>query len=137
MARKWHGQKWIRNDKRLAIYMRDGLQCVYCGASLEDGAQFTLDHIMPHSDGGSNEATNLVTSCRACNVQRNITPFDEWCKIIDGFFYHPSLSCQQRVEASLIKDIKALRKVAKQVLKNRMFSKAVKAISDGKVEVQI
>lgn len=27
----WQGMNWIRQDKRLAIYLRDGLACVWCG----------------------------------------------------------------------------------------------------------
>ena len=32
-----NGSKWIRPDKRLAIYLRDGLACAWCGHALEDG----------------------------------------------------------------------------------------------------
>jgi HNH endonuclease len=64
------GMNWIRKDKRLAIYLRDGLACAYCGEAVEDGAKLTLDHLMPHSNGGSNEATNLVTCCHKCNSSR-------------------------------------------------------------------
>ena len=45
----------------MAIYMRDGLACAYCGAAVEDGAQLSLDHITPDSLGGDNQADNLVT----------------------------------------------------------------------------
>lgn len=68
--RKWHGQKWLRDDKRLAIYLRDGLACCWCGTAIEDGDQLTLDHIIPHSAGGKNEETNIVTACRRCNSSR-------------------------------------------------------------------
>lgn len=61
---------WIRPEKRLAIYLRDGLACVYCGDAIEDGVRLTLDHITPHSRGGSNQAENLVTSCVRCNSAR-------------------------------------------------------------------
>ena len=60
----WQGMNWIRQEKRLAIYLRDGMSCAYCGASVEGGAQLSLDHVKPHSRGGSNAAANLVTcSC--------------------------------------------------------------------------
>ena len=61
---------WIRKEKRLAIYLRDGLACCYCGQSIEDGAKLTLDHLKPYSKGGSNDATNLVTCCALCNSKR-------------------------------------------------------------------
>jgi len=61
---------WIRKEKRLAIYLRDGLACGYCGQSIEDGAKLTLDHLKPYSKGGSNDTTNLVTCCAICNSKR-------------------------------------------------------------------
>ena len=68
------GGKWIRADKRLAIYLRDGLACVYCGRGIEgDGfGCLTLDHVRPSSHGGSNDARNLVTACRRCNSRRGV-----------------------------------------------------------------
>ena len=64
------GMNWIRREKRLAIYLRDGLACGWCGASVEDGAELTLDHLRPNSKGGSNHESNLVTCCRRCNSAR-------------------------------------------------------------------
>ena len=64
------GMNWITQHKRLAIYLRDGLACAYCGASVEDGIKLTLDHIKPYSKGGTNEANNLVTCCDTCNSSR-------------------------------------------------------------------
>ncbi len=58
-----HGMNWIRREKRLALHLRDGLVCVYCGAAGEDGGQLTLDHLRPVSKGGTNDASNLVTAC--------------------------------------------------------------------------
>lgn len=65
----WQGSKWIRPEKRYAIYLRDGLACAYCGAGPDDSL-LSLDHVVPHSRGGSNEATNLVTCCSRCNSSR-------------------------------------------------------------------
>lgn len=75
-----HGSKWIRPEKRLAIYLRDEFHCVYCGADLHDAtpAEVTLDHITPRCQGGSNEATNLVTACRSCNSRRQETALTEF-----------------------------------------------------------
>lgn len=67
---KNQGMNWIRPVKRLAIYLRDGLACSYCGATIETGAQLTLDHLAPYSAGGTNDATNLVTCCHLCNSGR-------------------------------------------------------------------
>ena len=50
----WQGMNWIRQDKRLAIYLRDGLACAYCGHSVESGASLSLDHLKPASKDGCN-----------------------------------------------------------------------------------
>lgn len=98
MARKRNqGSNWIRKDKRIAIYLRDGMVCVYCGAgvcceSLEmvEGAEFwdrwdfltktffTLDHVVPCEAGGGNQASNLVTACLSCNSSKRDAPLASW-----------------------------------------------------------
>lgn len=64
-----NGGKWIRPEKRHAIYERDHFACVYCGKSIFDheGLTLTLDHVRPQELGGTNDATNLVTACKTCN----------------------------------------------------------------------
>tara|TARA_R110000744_G_scaffold15437_3_gene43015 strand:+ start:1228 stop:1638 length:411 start_codon:yes stop_codon:yes gene_type:complete len=69
-AKRTQGMHWIRDEKRLAIYVRDGLGCVYCKRGIEQDAKLTLDHLVPYSMGGSNKATNLVTCCSVCNSSR-------------------------------------------------------------------
>lgn len=69
-APRTQGMNWIRKTTRLAIYLRDGLACAYCGATLEDGARLSLDHIRPYSAGGSNKPSNLITCCGQCNSVR-------------------------------------------------------------------
>ena len=70
ITRDMIGGKWIRRDKRLAIMLRDGMQCVYCQASVEQGASLTLDHITPWSLRGNNTEHNLITCCLSCNSKR-------------------------------------------------------------------
>lgn len=72
MSANWNGSHWIRPEKRLAIYIRDDFTCMYCGRSLKDAQpeELNLDHLMPRSVGGGNEARNLVTACKRCNSSR-------------------------------------------------------------------
>lgn len=76
-AKKWQGSKWIRREKRLAIYIRDRFQCLYCGKDLRNAApeDVNLDHLVPRSAGGDNEATNLITACKSCNCSRQDKPW--------------------------------------------------------------
>jgi hypothetical protein len=64
------GMNWIRPAKRLAIYLRDGLACVWCGQGLEAGVRFTLDHRQCRANGINNDPTNLLTACHTCNSSR-------------------------------------------------------------------
>ena len=75
-----HGSKWIRPEKRRAIYERDAWTCVYCERFLGDASSsaVTLDHVIPRSRGGSNDASNLVTACITCNATRRDMPVSEF-----------------------------------------------------------
>uniref|UniRef100_A0A6M3MCH7 Putative homing endonuclease n=1 Tax=viral metagenome TaxID=1070528 RepID=A0A6M3MCH7_9ZZZZ len=82
------GAKWIRREKRLAIYLRDGMACCYCGAAVEDGASLTLDHLKPRSKGGSHEASNLVTCCLKCNSSRGDRPVRTFARAVAEYLDH-------------------------------------------------
>lgn len=64
--------KWITRTKRLAIYIRDGFTCQYCGRDLRNAkpTDVHLDHLIPQCRGGSHEPRNLITACRRCNCAR-------------------------------------------------------------------
>ena len=85
---RWQGSSWIRPEKRLAIYLRDGLACVWCGAPVEDGTAFALDHLRPRSQGGANEAANLVTACRRCNSSRGARSVSEFARAVAEYLDH-------------------------------------------------
>ncbi len=54
----------IRNALRAQYRYR----CGYCGVEeTEVGAELTVDHFQPRSQGGSDELDNLVYCCNACN----------------------------------------------------------------------
>lgn len=79
---------WIRPEKRLAIYLRDGLACCYCGASVENGAKLTLDHLRCYDSGGSNKETNLVTCCSTCNSSRGKRSWKVFAEKVAGYINH-------------------------------------------------
>jgi len=52
---------------RFLVLRRDNFRCQYCGrAPKEDGVKLVVDHIIPVSEGGTNEEGNLLTSCTEC-----------------------------------------------------------------------
>lgn len=71
----------LRKDLRLAIYLRDDFRCIYCLTDLRDAEPFdiSLDHIVPNSQGGTNEPGNMVTACRSCNCSRGDKPLARFC----------------------------------------------------------
>jgi 5-methylcytosine-specific restriction endonuclease McrA len=77
------GGKWIAPKKRKAIYIRDDLACVYCKDDINDGIEFTLDHVIPQELGGSNAATNLVTACKKCNSQKQNKSLSQFMKYLE------------------------------------------------------
>ena len=86
--RKHRGSLWIRQERRLAIYLRDGLACCYCGSSLEDGALLTLDHVLPRSKNGTDDTSNLVTACEKCNSVRGNRSVEEWAHAVALYLNH-------------------------------------------------
>ena len=87
-----NGSKWIRRERRIAIYERDGWRCVWCQCHVLDARQLaeagpqphsgsrlaTLDHFLPRTRGGTNRNDNLLTCCMQCNHDRGDMSALEW-----------------------------------------------------------
>jgi len=68
---------WCGKSKRIALYIRSGWSCGYCGKDLKGlkPEEMGLDHLEDLIDGGGHKganhaATNLTMCCRRCNSQR-------------------------------------------------------------------
>lgn len=60
-------------SKRL-VCRRDGWMCMYCGISVNP-TTFSVDHIVPRSQGGRSTFENTVCACKPCNARKaNRTP---------------------------------------------------------------
>lgn len=78
---------WIDQTTKLAIYLRDGVACVYCGKGGEEPETvLTLDHVRPRSRGGSDEAENLVTCCHTCKQARGARELQAFCRTAGEFY---------------------------------------------------
>lgn len=63
----------MNSKKRREIIRKqfsDDPSCRYCKAILGEH-EATLDHKIPRSMGGTNEASNLLLSCRQCNKKKS------------------------------------------------------------------
>jgi hypothetical protein len=64
----------ISKKKLIAVMQKSESKCVACG-STED---LHVDHIIPHSRGGSNDLQNLQMLCAPCNLSKGTKTMDEW-----------------------------------------------------------
>jgi hypothetical protein len=124
---KNQGMNWIRPVKRLAIYLRDGMACCYCGAGVEQGAKLTLDHLKAYSNGGSNNATNLVTCCAICNSSRGNRSWKLFAAKVAGYINHGATTAQIIKHVELTRNRKVNCAAAQALLDLRGgFSAALK-----------
>lgn len=117
--RSGQGMKWIRTAKRLAIYLRDGLACAWCGATIEDGTILTLDHLTPQSKGGSNHERNLVTCCKRCNDSRGNRSVNRFAGVVAAYLNHGVTPADILVHVQLTRRGKLDIKAAKDLIARR------------------
>lgn len=70
--------RYVHRPYRLAVsfskrnvFRRDDFTCQYCGAR---GADLTLDHVVPRSQGGATSWENVVVACQPCNLRKGDRP---------------------------------------------------------------
>jgi len=118
---EYQGMNWIRQDARLAVYLRDGLACAWCGDSVENGAALSLDHVLPHSQGGANGATNLVTACKRCNSSRGNRSVAAFARAVAEYLDHGVTAAEivAHVRNAARRSIKEHRQEAKAMIARR------------------
>ena len=58
---------YIPKNLKAEILLKSKNRCCHCGKKLRIGVNFTLEHFIPLSKGGTNNITNLVALCEKCN----------------------------------------------------------------------
>jgi hypothetical protein len=76
MARSPTVRKAISKTLRFEVFKRDSFKCQYCGVEAPN-VLLHIDHIKPVAAGGTNELTNLITSCMPCNLGKRDIPLDD------------------------------------------------------------
>jgi len=62
---------------RIELLERDGTCCKLCGHEMPEGDR-TIDHIIPRSEEGNNDISNLQLAHAACNSHRMSMSIEEW-----------------------------------------------------------
>jgi predicted restriction endonuclease len=76
----------VRAKDRQIVRITYAFRCGYCGLSETDiGATLTIDHYKPVSFGGTDDHSNLVYCCHACNEFKS----DSWSEDEEGRLLHP------------------------------------------------
>ena len=57
-------------------------ECKYCGVEMNDinydPAQWTIEHIIPRTKGGTNTLDNIVIACRKCNSKKRTKDLEDF-----------------------------------------------------------
>ncbi len=69
-ARELRKSQWWKNKRSSGI-------CHYCGERFPV-RELTMDHVVPLIRGGKSTKSNLVPSCRECNVRKRDLLPSEW-----------------------------------------------------------
>ena len=59
----------LRKQFKYRLIREQGFRCAYCGRFCLP-SEFTLDHIVPISEGGATRLRNLVVCCKECNLKK-------------------------------------------------------------------
>jgi 5-methylcytosine-specific restriction endonuclease McrA len=113
--------QWITAKKRLAIYLRDSMTCVYCLTELHsaDPRDITLDHLVCKVDGGTNAETNLITACRSCNSSRADKPLNRFA----------SVECRKQIKRNTARKLTKYLKLATALISGETgFESTFKAL---------
>jgi hypothetical protein len=64
----------ISRTKLIAVMKKSDSRCVNCASDVD----LQIDHILPHSRGGTNDLSNLQMLCRDCNLSKGAKTMEEW-----------------------------------------------------------
>lgn len=64
-------RKQIPETLRGAVWAKSNGVCAYCKITMDTRKQFTVDHVIPVSRGGTDDPDNLVACCKSCNSKKH------------------------------------------------------------------
>lgn len=63
-------RKALSQHDKAAVWDKTGGKCRYCGNDTNPFRDFTIDHDVPWSKGGSDVVENLWPCCKSCNSRK-------------------------------------------------------------------
>uniref|UniRef100_A0A6M3LMK9 Putative homing endonuclease n=1 Tax=viral metagenome TaxID=1070528 RepID=A0A6M3LMK9_9ZZZZ len=116
-----NGAKWIRPEKRLAIYLRDNMSCMWCGVGVEqdESVQLTLDHIKPRIKGGTNKETNLITCSSRCNSSRQDRNSIAFARAVANYVDSDAMDILVKIKNHKNRKLGKYLKQAKEMIEDR------------------
>jgi 5-methylcytosine-specific restriction endonuclease McrA len=110
----------ISKTDRLAIYLRDGMSCAWCGSSIEDeGIILSLDHVKPQIENGDSTASNMITACRKCNSVRGSRSVRSFAHDSAKYANLDANETMAYIAAHIAMDIEPYRQEAMEILERR------------------
>ena len=114
-------RKSLSKKIRFEVFKRDGFRCAYCGQS-PPSVVLEVDHIEPVSKGGTDDLSNLITSCFDCNRGKTDIPLSKIpSKLVENIEVLKEKESQLKEYSKLIaaikrrerRDIEAVTKIFK------------------------
>ena len=73
--------------EKKTVYAKNNGKCAICGKPVKFN-KMTIDHIIPLSQGGTNEFSNLQLACHSCNRLKNNFKEDEFYGMVSRIFWY-------------------------------------------------
>lgn len=77
--------------EKKSVYAQYNGKCAICGKAVKY-KRMTIDHIVPLSQGGTNEYKNLQLACHSCNRMKNDFTVDQFYSQIKKILMHHVLT---------------------------------------------
>ena len=81
---RYRNRSNFRGSTRYEALKRAKRRCELCGKHDDEGT-LQLDHIIPHSKGGSDDISNLQVLCSTCNANKRDMDDEDFREIIDSY----------------------------------------------------
>ena len=107
-----HRRRMFTTQERNLIYNRTEGHCGICGRFIPL-EEYTIDHIIPLSKGGTNDLENLQPCCSFCNKAKDDSVGDEfYSRIVRIFLYQARLRYGK-------KEVKKFKKMIRELEENK------------------